>query len=301
MGLSKDVRRAGRDLLKVLQGQDVALRDGIAAAKITPSCKKGCDHCCHQYTVASLLEAVSIAEHIRGTWTPEEISGLKKDIESDIALLQTMTRASYFGRAHPCLFLEDHTCSIYPVRPAACRHYMVVSDPNLCRTNSVEQVLMLNTHPLAVGVMKEILALSRDGRLLAENGIPFIAPTQVSLWWAFFLLEQGEAEFLKALAESRYGALAGGEVRGPGARQVDEDLFLDRGIRGRTEGETMKLTFRCMLTKIEAEVFAAKPQLKTQLENMLMVIATVVTIQGGKHVSYEVVAEDGTIILKEGP
>jgi len=40
----------------------------------------------------------------------------------------------------PCPFLENESCGIHPIRPLACREYLVVSDPELCRDPAVNDV-----------------------------------------------------------------------------------------------------------------------------------------------------------------
>jgi hypothetical protein len=38
----------------------------------------------------------------------------------------------YFYQRIPCPFLEDESCSIYPIRPLICREYLVTSPPEHC-------------------------------------------------------------------------------------------------------------------------------------------------------------------------
>ncbi len=40
--------------------------------------------------------------------------------------------AEYFRLRIPCPFLEDERCGIHPVRPLACREYLVTSPPAAC-------------------------------------------------------------------------------------------------------------------------------------------------------------------------
>jgi Fe-S-cluster containining protein len=35
-----------------------------------------------------------------------------------------------------CTFLKDNECTIYDIRPVACRNHVVVSPPELCMANS---------------------------------------------------------------------------------------------------------------------------------------------------------------------
>jgi hypothetical protein len=46
----------------------------------------------------------------------------------------------YFHAYVACPFLENENCTIHPVRPLACREYLVVSPPALCQDPSVNDV-----------------------------------------------------------------------------------------------------------------------------------------------------------------
>jgi len=59
--------------------------------------------------------------------------------DNDLASLNQQ----YYALRVPCPFLEDDLCSIYDVRPAACRELLVTSPPTLCGdivNNPVEPV-----------------------------------------------------------------------------------------------------------------------------------------------------------------
>lgn len=111
-----------------------------ASVEIMPftACRKKCSHCCHIAAVVSEVEAQRIGEAIRrkpakaGTFPP------------DIPALQDR----YFGV--PCTFLKGGRCSIYEVRPLACRlHFNMADDPFFCSTAIAPQnslVPALNLH-----------------------------------------------------------------------------------------------------------------------------------------------------------
>lgn len=96
-------------------------------AKHEVSCRKGCSHCCHQRVDMNVAEAQLILD-----WTHEkdmEVNWEKAELQKDWEI-QDYTKV---GReAAACIFLKDNECSIYPVRPSACRRYFVVTPAYLC-------------------------------------------------------------------------------------------------------------------------------------------------------------------------
>lgn len=79
-----------------------------------PACQAGCAHCCHLRVEATEPEVFHIAQHLRAqpaTVRADAISALQRHVAT--------AQASTTRQA--CSFLVDDRCSIYPVRPAACR------------------------------------------------------------------------------------------------------------------------------------------------------------------------------------
>ena len=78
------------------------------------ACQAGCAHCCHLRVEATEPEVFHIAQHLRAqpaTVQADAISALQRHVATAHA---STTRQA-------CSFLVDERCSIYPVRPAACR------------------------------------------------------------------------------------------------------------------------------------------------------------------------------------
>lgn len=98
-------------------------------------CKDGCSHCCKMATNVTLDEAKLIAKHTgRELVIPETMNDDKGNAEKYNAV--------------PCTFLVNDRCSIYSVRPYACRiHYVVDRDNLLCEILPGEPVkqLMVDT------------------------------------------------------------------------------------------------------------------------------------------------------------
>lgn len=91
------------------------------------SCRKGCAHCCRQKVSASQQEVDLILDFCKEENIPIDIGYLKQQ--------QELTQENW-GLSEDyadCVFLDDNqACKIYAARPAACRKYVVMTDPDLC-------------------------------------------------------------------------------------------------------------------------------------------------------------------------
>ena len=101
--------------------------------RITPHtpCKSGCHHCCHMAVSLSEFEAYEIERFSR-----VKINLKFKEIElagdlDDALVQQDLQVKKWMG--HTCPFLKDNLCSVYAVRPIACRtNFNLSSRPELC-------------------------------------------------------------------------------------------------------------------------------------------------------------------------
>ena len=82
-----------------------------------PACQAGCAHCCHLRVEATEPEVFHIAQHLRAQ--PAEA------LADALSALHRHVTTAALNPTNParqaCSFLVDERCSIYPVRPAACR------------------------------------------------------------------------------------------------------------------------------------------------------------------------------------
>jgi Fe-S-cluster containining protein len=136
-----------RLILGVYAGVDAAAGrelDRLRREKgIAPSCRPGCFQCCGQHILMNPEEAHALAQFVRRTFSPEEISGLQRrtqqwHAEDEIRLGRCPTPAlseSAVQGPHAlfCPLLAGGKCSAYPVRPVICRTHFVSSHPSSCR------------------------------------------------------------------------------------------------------------------------------------------------------------------------
>jgi Fe-S-cluster containining protein len=150
-------------LLPVIQGiENVivgAVSDQAQAAGRPISCKAGCGACCRQMVPLNVFEAEALTEWLRSL--PAERQAelaerfhralcalrdagiIDRILESESVTEEgpmTQLAIDYFHAGVACPFLENESCSIHPIRPLACREYLVVSPPELCKDPAVHDV-----------------------------------------------------------------------------------------------------------------------------------------------------------------
>jgi Fe-S-cluster containining protein len=119
------------------------------------SCRAGCAACCRQFVVVSPLEARSIERHVRSAdrtqqrrWQEAQAQHSKalSRLPSLMRRVQAFRAAGgyltpeagdalereYWAAQIPCPFLAGERCTIYPVRPFACREHFALTPAELC-------------------------------------------------------------------------------------------------------------------------------------------------------------------------
>ncbi len=85
------------------------------------ACRAGCGHCCHQVVGATAPEVLAIYEHLRASRTADELARVAARIRNADEKARGLTPDERTSPELPCPFLEEERCSVYEVRPLACR------------------------------------------------------------------------------------------------------------------------------------------------------------------------------------
>lgn len=112
-------------------------------------CKTGCTHCCFIDVDISEDEAAIILNYCNENGIAIDKEYLEK---------QAAVGRKKYSEISRCVFLKDNLCSIYPVRPIACRKHWVKTDPSLCDFSNniahrVSGYFDINTEILASAVL----------------------------------------------------------------------------------------------------------------------------------------------------
>jgi Fe-S-cluster containining protein len=207
----KRLRRLGRKMMGLFEKLDEKVDAGIKKEGLKTSCAPGCAGCCYQLTLVTLPEAVAVAEHfLADVQRRQLIPLLMRSFFDQLRHIEVgdvgKIRQSYFLKKVPCTFLDLETklCTIYPVRPAACRYHFVVSDPQLCQPESGNQSVAKVD---VVQVDAEVL--SEANRASNQAKVPlYIAPLPVAMLWAFKLLIEGRESFDLGMKDPDLGIMS---------------------------------------------------------------------------------------------
>ncbi len=96
------------------------------------ACEKGCSWCCNQPVYMTTQEALLIYEYIIQAFDADQLSSIRKKAEKKLKKTKGLTEDKKQTIIHACPFLEKGSCSIYSVRPMACRIYLS-SDVDSCK------------------------------------------------------------------------------------------------------------------------------------------------------------------------
>lgn len=130
--LVKDLRAYMRGQPKKHQLSDVALYAfrlyegnvrGLASDHL--ACGAGCGSCCCAHVGVEIPEAFAILRHLRETKSEDAFAVLMERVEAVALQVGHLQPGPRWEAQVSCAFLDAQTqsCSIYPVRPLACRGY----------------------------------------------------------------------------------------------------------------------------------------------------------------------------------
>lgn len=150
-------------LLPIIQNLENAIIGRVAQEAVEAgrsiSCGPGCGACCRQMVPVSLFEAEALTDWVRSLPAERRAELEQRFHRALLALREAgvidkivdeqwmegkektlQLGIDYFHAGVPCPFLENESCGIHPIRPLACREYLVTSPPELCRDPSVHAV-----------------------------------------------------------------------------------------------------------------------------------------------------------------
>lgn len=87
------------------------------------ACRSGCTYCCMFPVAASAPEVLVIATFVRERFDDDQRAALDRRVDANIAATEGMDMDRRDRIRLDCPFLEEGKCTVYEVRPIACRGY----------------------------------------------------------------------------------------------------------------------------------------------------------------------------------
>lgn len=132
------IGQLGRAQMQFLGDAYGNLGQGTARTKIIPifaridtlagaspnkvACRSGCDSCCHYHIYVTPLEVFSIVEEVKA-WPPARQNALLAALHRYVEKVKPMGKLRHVTMNIACSFLKDEACTIYAMRPLACRRH----------------------------------------------------------------------------------------------------------------------------------------------------------------------------------
>jgi Fe-S-cluster containining protein len=128
------------------------------------ACRSGCTYCCMFPVAASAPEVLAIASFVRERFDDERRAALGARVEANISATEGIDMSRRDRVRLDCPFLEAGKCSVYEVRPVACRGFSSYSVED-CREDSERpgtgvEVQTNALRELVYGAIREGLAVA---------------------------------------------------------------------------------------------------------------------------------------------
>lgn len=101
---------------------DLTVRE-IETRKVNLACRAGCSVCCSLRVDVFAHEVFLIADHIRSQFSAPEISDLLTRLAAHGERVLPLTPFGHATQNIVCPLLQNDRCSVYAVRPHACRRH----------------------------------------------------------------------------------------------------------------------------------------------------------------------------------
>ena len=208
---------------------DISIKAVEAEGK-TISCKAGCGACCSQPVPIAETEVYHIAEVVEQLPEPRRTI-VKQKFADAVAhfteldwfdrMRTTAARAAteprekvveaiqkialeYFNESVSCPFLDEGSCSIHPVRPIACREYLVTSPAENCSNPTAGTV---NKIDLFIKASDTVRTVGRTDKFRKMGFIPLIKALALAEEYPeSFVEKKGQrwvADFFEQLTRSK--------------------------------------------------------------------------------------------------
>ena len=147
---------------------ELAAADALIARRTagqTIACARGCSWCCHQLIVVTNRDdGIAMLQTARNRLSEAEYRDVVSNLREQVTRIGNMSHEDAESRRWTCPFLRGGECSIYDVRPIACRA-VISPDASCCKAMMQAddfEDLSANHQALATDIGERAMALQID-------------------------------------------------------------------------------------------------------------------------------------------
>jgi len=112
-----------RALIKYHDECEARIAAYFAHANPQIDCCSGCTFCCYLRVSVQAHEVFLIAHHVQQHFSQERLTALRQRLRDHRNTVASLSQIEHLTRNVRCPLLEGNQCSVYSVRPFACRRY----------------------------------------------------------------------------------------------------------------------------------------------------------------------------------
>jgi Fe-S-cluster containining protein len=167
--------------------------------QVVPCCK-GCSQCCYYLVPLSVPEAFCLRRQILHMNPARREFLVNRWLETAAIVIESHQHSSEQNRTFtesdiskisqwysqiklPCPFLSENLCTVYQIRPSACREHIVTGSSGLCGTDTTRDINVVN---MPISILEAMTQLTAQ----LEQSQPEAVMLPVALPWTQINLER---------------------------------------------------------------------------------------------------------------
>lgn len=112
-----------RTVEKYHKSNDLNCHEYVDSNNIAIVCRRGCTYCCNLKVDVAPHEVFLITKYFSEHLSAEKRTKLVAALKKHVFYLSKITEDDHLSMNVPCPLMSGSVCSVYPVRPFACRAY----------------------------------------------------------------------------------------------------------------------------------------------------------------------------------
>lgn len=180
---SKNLNRINSAVEQIQNESEALVNKQFAKTEAAVDCKIGCTYCCHNQVSVTPVEITLMIDHIKKNFSNDEVKALKLRVDDLYKVTAGMNAFERKKAKKACALLVNDKCSVYQVRPFACKGWnsMNVND---CETafNSGQEINiqafappLVITNSVSVGISESLKNSGLNAETLELNAALKIA------------------------------------------------------------------------------------------------------------------------------